>query len=403
MAIKYGLTANGFISPTFEEILDSIEADFRTRFGDDIVLTSNSMFGIIARLMAWRERDTWNQLQEVYYSSFINTGTETALDRQGANTGVTRKVEEPSYGVIKVVTDGEYEVQAGEVFSTEDGIEFVLLNSIYTKQNSDGTWSGQGAVQSQDKGEFSNVKANTVTVVSNPDMNIISVTNPDPIGGGQDTESDEEFRDRLIDENTAKPGPTRNGIKSALRNLPGVKQVGIVDNPNNEADKYGNPPNSVHIYVLGGNDEQIAETIGSHIAVGVKLTGSRIISYTDEDGLQRSVPFDYAKERDIFVNVEIKTDSDFNEDSGKDEIMQNIQDYINSLQMGDSIILTKLYPCVYDIDGIYEASISIASRVPGDTTPLEYKQEDIILDSYEAPICPDGGETEEQGVKVVVK
>lgn len=116
MAIKYGLTANGFISPTFEEILDSIEADFRTRFGDDIVLTSNSMFGIIARLMAWRERDTWNQLQEVYYSSFINTGTETALDRQGANVGVTRKVEEPSYGVIKVVTDGEYEVQAGEVF-----------------------------------------------------------------------------------------------------------------------------------------------------------------------------------------------------------------------------------------------------------------------------------------------
>lgn len=279
----------------------------------------------------------------------------------------------------------------------------MLLNSIYTKQNSEGTWSGQGAVQSQDKGEFSNVKANTVTVVSNPDMNIISVTNPDPIGGGQDTESDEEFRDRLIDENTAKPGPTRNGIKSALRNLPGVKQVGIVDNPNNEADKYGNPPNSVHIYVLGGNDEQIAETIGSHIAVGVKLTGSRIISYTAEDGLQRSVPFDYAKERDIFVNVEIKTDSDFNEDSGKDEIMQNIQDYINSLQMGDSIILTKLYPCVYDIDGIYEASISIASRVPGNTTQLEYKQEDIILDSYEAPVCPDGGETEEQGVKVVVK
>ena len=45
MAIKFGLTNRGYIAPTFAEWLDDIEDDFRSRFGDDIVITSNSNFG----------------------------------------------------------------------------------------------------------------------------------------------------------------------------------------------------------------------------------------------------------------------------------------------------------------------------------------------------------------------
>lgn len=52
LALNFGLDSTGFTAPTYDEILDSIETDMQAKFGNDIVLTSNSNFGIIARLMS---------------------------------------------------------------------------------------------------------------------------------------------------------------------------------------------------------------------------------------------------------------------------------------------------------------------------------------------------------------
>ena len=60
---NWGLTENGFIAPSYEEVLDSVEDDFISKFGTDIVLTSNSNFGILARLIAWRETLMIQELQ----------------------------------------------------------------------------------------------------------------------------------------------------------------------------------------------------------------------------------------------------------------------------------------------------------------------------------------------------
>ena len=84
MAIKFGITDKGFISPTYEEWLDSIQDDLKSRFGDDIALSSNSNFGIIAEMFAWRLTEIAQQLELVYYSGFFSTANDTALDRLGA-------------------------------------------------------------------------------------------------------------------------------------------------------------------------------------------------------------------------------------------------------------------------------------------------------------------------------
>ena len=68
---NWGLTENGFIAPSYEEVLDSVEDDFISKFGTDIVLTSNSNFGILARLIAWRETLMIQELQKNYYSAFM--------------------------------------------------------------------------------------------------------------------------------------------------------------------------------------------------------------------------------------------------------------------------------------------------------------------------------------------
>lgn len=391
MAINFGLTENGFVSPTYEEWLDDIEDDMRSRFGDDIVLTSNSNFGILAREIAWRQAEMAQQLELVYYSGFYSSATDSALDRLGSNVGITRKVATPSHTSVTVTTDGEYLIQADTQFETDDGIIFNLTNDLVTKKDAKGNWTGTGNVESDDTGAMNNVLANTITIVSNPDDTILSVTNPNQAEGGQDDESDDDYRKRLIMENTAKSGPTRNGIKSALMNVPGVRQIGIVENKGSKADSDGNPPYSVHIYVLGGVAKDIAQALNDNVAMGVTLVGSQAINITENNSSNvKTINFDYATSKPVFVQVHIKTDDSFNGDRGIQNIKDNIVDSINELEMGDTVLLTKLYPVAYSENGVDEAKITIG------TSASSLNSNDITSKQFEVPAC------DRDNVKVII-
>ena len=378
---SWGLTENGFIAPTYEEVLDSVEDDFISKFGDDIVLTSNSNFGIIARLIAWRETLMIQELQQNYYAAFISTATDTSLDRVGSNMGVGRKVAQPAFATIEVTTDGQYLIETGETFETDDGYVFDLIKDITTTQQPDGTWKGTGIVQSEENGSMNNVAANKITMESNPDDNVLSITNPEPAGGGQDYEDDETYRARLLEENAAKPGPTAWGMKSALMELPGVRDVNPVENDKADADKWGNPPYSVHIYVLGGDDNEIAHTIVNHEAAGITLVGSKAIDVQDATGNKRTVHFDHAIGKPIYVKVKVNVNENWNDDEGADDIKTAVADYINHLIIGKTLFLTRLYPLVYGVNGIDEATIMIG------THQGTLGGNDIVNDINEAVSC----------------
>lgn len=381
MAIKFGLTNTGYIAPTYAEWLDDVEDDFRSRFGDDIAITSNSNFGILARILAWRLTEISQQMEQVYYSGFYSTANDSALDRLGANIGVPRKVARPAHTDIKIQTDGEYLVQAGEQFETDDGIIFDLTQDVVTTQSTDGNWYGTGTLESEETGTMNNVEANTITVISNPDDNVLSVTNPENVSDGQDDEDDESYRNRLIMENVAKPGPTENGIKSALSNLTGVREVSIVSNGTDKVDSYGNLPESVHIYLLGGNGQDIANTLIDCLPAGCVLNGSQAVNAIDMSGNKKTIKFDFATDKPIYVKVNVQTNGQWNADSGASQIKEQIAQAISNLNMGQTVFLTKMYPIVYNIDGVDEATISIG------TSKSNLSSSDITVERFEAPSC----------------
>lgn len=377
---NFGLTDQGYLAPSYEELLDSVQDDFLRVFPSDLVLTSNSNAGILSRLIAWREYEQIQAQQQVYYSAFVSTATGSALDRLGANVGLPRKVDRPASATLTIVTDGEYLIEAGTQFETEDGYIFDLTDDVLTTQNGD-TWQGTGNAEAEDKGEITNVEPNTITIVYDPDESIVSVTNPEKASGGQDYEEDAQYRARLIAENANRPSPTLNGVRSALLNVQGVREVNIVENQFSVADKHGNPPYSVHIYCLGGKKQDIADCLISHIAVGVTLTGSVECDAVDAAGNTKQVYFDYATDRPVFVNVKIKTNAEWNVDEGSDYVKETVVNFVNSLQMGDTVYLTKLYPEIYAIAGIDDAKITLGT----DKTALS--DNDIVLDKFEAPSC----------------
>lgn len=377
---NFGLTDQGYLAPSYEELLDSVQDDFLRVFPSDLVLTSNSNAGILSRLIAWREYEQIQAQQQVYYSAFVSTATGSALDRLGANVGLPRKVDRPASATLTIVTDGEYLIEAGTQFETEDGYIFDLTDDVLTTQKGD-TWQAVGNAEAEDTGEITNVEPNTITIVYNPDESIISVTNPEKASGGQDYEEDPQYRARLIAENANQPSPTLNGVRSALLNVQGVREVNIVENQFATADKYGNPPYSVHIYCLGGTKQDIADCLIEHIAVGITLTGTVECDAVDAAGNTKQVYFDYATDRPIFVNVKLKTNNEWNVDEGSDYVKETVVDYINSLEMGDTVYLTKLYPQIYAIPGIDDAKITLG------TDKAALSDNDITLDKFEAPSC----------------
>lgn len=381
MASDFGLHKRGFVAPTYEEVLDSVMDDFQQRFGTDIVLTSNSNFGIIARLIAWRETLLIQELQKTYYSAYISTATESSLDRLGANLDLPRKVATPSFADIEIKTEEEYLIQAGEQFETADGVLFDLIKDVVTSKNSDGTYTGIGTVQSVDTGAYNNVLPNTITIMYNPDENVVSVTNPEKAAGGQDYEDDATYRARLIMENVAKPGPSSAGIKSALMNLSGVRQVNVVENPNAEASQYGDPPYSVHIYVLGGKEQDIAQCLVDNVAAGITMAGTKQITAPDNTGTPQTVSFDFAKDKPIYATVQIRTNEEWNADEGVQDVKQAIADYVNNLLMGQEVYLTKIYPSIYSIPGVGEAKVQIG------TDPNHLYDKDIATEPFEAVSC----------------
>lgn len=381
MASDFGLHKRGFVAPTYEEVLDSVMDDFQQRFGTDIVLTSNSNFGIIARLIAWRETLLIQELQKTYYSAYISTATESSLDRLGANLDLPRKVATPSFADIEIKTEEEYLIQAGEQFETADGVLFDLIKDVVTSKNPDGTYTGIGTVQSVDTGAYNNVLPDTINIMYNPDENIISVTNPEKAAGGQDYEDDATYRARLIMENVAKPGPSAAGIKSALMNLSGVRQVNVVENPNAEANQYGDPPYSVHIYVLGGKEQNIAQCLVDNVAAGITMAGTKQITAQDNTGTPQTVSFDFAKDKPIYATVQIRTNEEWNADEGVQDVKQAIADYVNNLLMGQEVYLTKIYPSIYSIPGVGEAKVQIG------TDQNQLYDKDIVTEPFEAVSC----------------
>lgn len=379
--MKFGLSNTGLLVPTYEELLDAIQTDLKRRAGTDIVFAANTNYGIISMNYAYFMSLYWQHLQMVYYDGYVNTAIGTGLDCQASNAHITRKVAMPAQVSLHIVTSEAYLIEAGTQFETDGGLVFDVTDNYITEQQADGTYAVDANAEADEAGANTNTPADTIKIVTDADDNILSVTNPEASGGGIDDERDDELRRRIISETIANPAGTINGIKTALLNVSGVRQVNDVQNQTAEVDSYGNAPYSVHIYVLGGAKADIFDALAQYAGYGPMFVGSETGQVEDVTGDLKTYHFDYATPVTITVNINLKTNSDWDADSGATEVKQLVADYINEMEMGTNLIVTKMYPDIYSVDGVEEATVTIGRTADSLST------DDIQLDKFEAPQC----------------
>ena len=168
---------------------------------------------IIASLMLEHREDIDNN----YRMTMIHLAEGEFLDNFGDMCGVHREQSSPSVGevtfTLKTPSADIVEIHADTVVATDDAISFILTDDVVIYP---GDLTGTGEVLCEQDGEFTNVLPGTVNVIiSDLEINGLSVTNEDYFYDGADIEEDDEYRARILN----SPGNAPTGSMTWFENV----------------------------------------------------------------------------------------------------------------------------------------------------------------------------------------
>lgn len=373
------LNDNGFTRPQYDEIVSDLTVQWLQYFGADSNTTTHSVAGVLIRILAFFFDTIYQLIEVVYRAGFVDTATGVSLDRIGSTFGVTRNALSQAMVILHFTGKQGYVVPVGTLFKTVNELSYQLSENVVLDNNG----NGQALAYATTFGAISNVSPNTITVQAEPVEDIITVTNPLAATGGADLESDVALQKRIKENNNTKPSSPINGLISSIKAVTSVKEVKVITNNEMDKDTYGNPPKSIHIYVDGGDTALVSEAIFNSVAAGVQTYGTITQKVTDIAGLSHTVSFDRATTKNIFVTVNLVTNSAF-ELYGVTQVKQVIADYLKTIPMGGIVRYSYLYKYIYDsISGIEVADVKIG------VTESNMAMADITLGVFETASTSD--------------
>lgn len=166
------------------------------------------------------------------------------------------------------------------------------------------------AAQSLTAGAFE-ATARSIDTINTPITNWDGVINLAEATTGRNRETDAEFRARTALELVIAQGSTLEAIKAQLRQVDGVTYVAGEENRTATTDGDGNLPHSIRVTVVGGTDQDIADTIGTYKAGGIATNGAESATYTDPEGNTAQIYFDRVTEINPYIRVLLTTTGDY--------------------------------------------------------------------------------------------
>lgn len=201
--------------------------------------------------------------------------------------------------------------------------------------------------------------AGTLTVIDTPLSGWDSFSNAEDITAGNDIETDAALRLRRLQTLATAGAGTVDSIRSRLLEIDEVEQVRVFENDSNVTDGSGRPKKSFEAVVLGGDSQEIADTIWEVKPAGMKAHGSESETVVDTQGFSHTVKFSRPTEIDIYMIINLTTDDDFPVD-GEDAVKEALVQYaLENFTIGDDIITVRFFTPINEIAGITDAEILI--------------------------------------------
>ncbi|EPG5838994.1 baseplate J/gp47 family protein [Klebsiella pneumoniae] len=336
LGLSATVTAEGISAPDYQTVLDTITGYFQQIYGSDAYLDPDSKDGQMVALVALAIHDANNTAISVYRSFSPSTALDDALTSNVKINGITRRAATNSTVDLLLTGTVGTTITNGSVRDT-NGVVWNLPATVVI--GSDGTvvatatCANSGAVAAV---------AGSVNGINTPTRGWASVTNPLAATVGVAAETDAELRVRQSQSVALASLTPFDAVDGAIANVEGVTRHKLFENDTETTDANGLPEHSISAVVEGGDATEIANTIRSVKGQGVSTYGTTAVVVTDKYGNPYTIRFSRPVDVPVYVSITLKALTGYTSDIG-DEMKAAVASYINSLAIGDGVLLSRVY------------------------------------------------------------
>lgn len=364
LGLSATVDASGITAPDYQTILSTLTGFFRQIYGEDAYLEPDSKDGQWVAVIALAIHDANNMAINVFNSFSPATAQGRALENNVKINGIAKNAA--SQSTADVVITGQVGTQiTNGVVRDANGVSWSLPSSVVIDT------TGQVTVTAtcQISGAIVALPGD-LSVIGTPTRGWQSVTNPQAASTGQPTESDAELRIRQSRSVSLPSRTVLEGIIGGIATLPDVERYRGYENDTSITDSNGIPSHSIAIVVDGGDSTQIANTIATKKTPGTGTYGTTVVPVTDQYGITRNISFFRKTSVPVYVRVTLKPLTGYTNSVGV-AIQNAIADYINTIPIGDPVLLHRLFvPANLNGSGtVYDLTDLQIGKTPGSLSP----------------------------------
>lgn len=336
LGLSATVTAEGISAPDYQTVLDTITGYFQQIYGSDAYLDPDSKDGQMVALVALAIHDANNTAISVYRSFSPATALGDALTSNVKINGITRRAATNSTVDLLLTGTVGTTITNGSVRDTNSVVWNLPATVVI---GSDGTVVATATCVNS--GAVAAV-AGSVNGINTPTRGWASVTNPLAATVGVAAETDAELRVRQSQSVALSSLTPFDAVDGAIANVEGVTRHKLFENDTETTDANGLPAHSISAIVEGGDATAIANTIRSVKGQGVSTYGTTAVIVTDKYGNPYTIRFSRPIDVPVYVSITLKALTGYSSEVG-DEIKAAVAAYINSLAIGDSVLLSRVY------------------------------------------------------------
>lgn len=336
LGLSATVTAEGISAPDYQTILSTVTGYFQQIYGSDAYIEPDSKDGQLIALVALAIHDANNTAISVYRSFSPATALGDALTSNVKINGITRRSATNSTVDLLLTGTVGTTITNGSVRDNNSVIWNLPATVIIGTDGTvvaTATCASTGAVAAL---------AGSITTINTPTRGWVSVTNPLAATVGVAAETDAQLRVRQSQSVALASLTPFDAVDGAIANVEGVTRHKLFENDQEVTDSNGLPPHSISAIVEGGDATVIANTIRSVKGQGVTTYGTTAVIVTDKYGNPYTIRFSRPVDVPIYVSITLKALTGYSSQVG-DEIKAAVAAYINSLAIGDSVLLSRVY------------------------------------------------------------
>ncbi len=340
---------------TYDEILTAMTEKYRNEAGFEPSAISDT--GIKLRVLSGEIYGTLMNCEWLKKQMFPDTASGEYLEKHARMRGITRRGAGLASGEVTFSLYepqlNDIEIPAGTVVATagEASVRFCTDETVCIKAT---TVSVKAKVTAVSGGRAYNAQKNTVTVMVTPPPSVYSVTNEQAFSGGEDAESDEKLRQRVVESFlTPSNGTNCAYYKNLAMEIGGVSGAGVVPRKRGSG--------TVDVYIAAGSTAATDEQLAS---VQELLSKSREVNV--DVLVHKATPVKV----NFYFYLKVKDGYEFEDVKALCE--DKLHDYVSGVGVGGTVLLTEAGERLYHTDGVAEYLFS--ATLGGDyvCSPEEY-------------------------------